>query len=41
MRNRLSHNYFGVDYEIISDAIINEISIISVKMENIIKDTNK
>lgn len=38
MRDRLIHNYFGVDYEIVWDAIINEIPLISSKIKNIIND---
>ena len=38
MRDKLIHNYFGVDYEIVWDATINEIPIISIKIQEMINN---
>ncbi|AFZ48916.1 HepT-like ribonuclease domain-containing protein [Dactylococcopsis salina] len=38
MRDKLIHNYFGVDYDIVWNAIIDEIPNLKVKIENILKE---
>lgn len=37
MRDRLIHAYFGVDYEIVWDAVINKIPELQREIENILK----
>ena len=37
MRDRLIHNYFSVDYDIVWDAVTNEIPNLNTKIENILK----
>jgi len=39
MRDKLIHNYFGVDYEIVWDAVINEIPNLKEKISQIIDET--
>ena len=36
MRDRLIHNYFGVDYEIVWDAVITEVPRLNVKVREIL-----
>jgi uncharacterized protein with HEPN domain len=36
MRNKLVHHYFGVDWEIVDDAIKNELPEIKLKMKKIL-----
>ena len=36
MRDRLVHHYFGVDYEIVWDVIVNEIPKLKKQVENIL-----
>ena len=36
MRNRLIHDYFGVDYEIVWDVVVNKIPLLSQKLEEIL-----
>jgi uncharacterized protein with HEPN domain len=36
MRDRLIHNYFGVDYEIVWDAIVNKISSLDAEVRKMI-----
>jgi uncharacterized protein with HEPN domain len=38
MRDRLIHAYFGVDYEIVWDAIINKVPALAQKIAQILKD---
>jgi len=38
MRDRLIHDYFGVDYDIVWDVVTNKIPILKQKIERIIKD---
>ncbi len=35
MRDKLIHNYFGVDYDIVWDAVINEIPYLDSKLQDI------
>ena len=37
MRDRLIHNYFGVDYEIVWDAVITEVPRLNAKLKEILK----
>jgi uncharacterized protein with HEPN domain len=39
MRDKLIHNYFGVDYDIVWDAIIHEIPDLKVKISQIMDET--
>lgn len=41
MRDRLIHNYFGIDYDIVWDAIINKIPELEQKVEQILKNEQK
>lgn len=36
MRDKLIHDYFGIDYEIVWDVIINEIPGLLIEINNII-----
>lgn len=38
MRDKLIHDYFGVDYEIIWNTIIKEIPLLKIEIEKILKD---
>ncbi|MEA5533887.1 HepT-like ribonuclease domain-containing protein [Crocosphaera sp. XPORK-15E] len=35
--DKLIHNYFGVDYDIVWDAIINEVPLLDSKVREIVK----
>lgn len=37
MRDRLIHDYFGVDYEIVWDVVINEIPKLRLQIENLLR----
>lgn len=37
MRDRLIHNYFGVDYDIVWDVIINKIPLLSTEVQRILQ----
>ena len=37
MRDRLIHNYFGVDYDIVWDAVITEVPRLNLKIKEILK----
>jgi len=41
MRDRLIHNYFGIDYDIVWDAIVNKIPELEQKVEQILKNEQK
>ena len=41
MRDRLIHGYFGVDYDIVWDVIINKIPILHQEIKKIIQEENK
>ena len=41
LRNRLVHDYFGIDYSIVWDIIKNEIPILIVQINNILKAISK
>ena len=41
MRDKLIHEYFGVDYEIVWDVVINKIPQISVIVRKMLDDTNE
>ena len=38
MRDRLIHAYFGVDYEIVWDAVINKVPVLAKKIKDILGD---
>lgn len=38
MRDRLIHGYFGVDYDIVWDAVISKIPVLQQEVERIIRD---
>jgi len=38
MRDRLIHAYFGVDYEIVWDAVINKVPVLAQKIKHILRD---
>lgn len=38
IRDKLIHNYFGVDYNVVWDAVVNEIPNIKLSIEQIIDD---
>lgn len=38
MRDRLIHSYFGIDYDIVWDAMINKIPILNMEIKTILKD---
>ena len=38
MRDRLIHHYFGVDYDIVWDAVITEVPRLNIKIREILKD---
>jgi len=38
MRDRLIHDYFGIDYDIVWDAIINKIPLLQQKVEQILQN---
>jgi uncharacterized protein with HEPN domain len=38
MRDKLIHNYFGVDYEIVWDVAVNKIPLLQKDIDNIIKN---
>jgi len=40
MRDRLIHAYFGVDYEIVWDAVINQVPLLQRVVRQMIKDEN-
>ena len=37
MRDRLIHNYFGVDYDIVWDAVVTEVPRLNTKVKEILK----
>jgi len=37
MRDRLIHNYFGVDYDIVWDVVISKIPVLDAKIRLILK----
>ena len=37
MRDRLIHNYFGVDYDIVWDVVVNKIPILDAEIRLILK----
>jgi uncharacterized protein with HEPN domain len=37
MRDRLIHNYFGVDYDIVWDVLINKIPVLDAEIRLILK----
>lgn len=37
MRDRLIHNYFGVDYDIVWDAVVTEVPRLNTKVEEILE----
>ncbi len=37
MRDRLIHDYFGIDYDLVWDAVINKVPILRLQIENILK----
>ena len=37
-RNRLIHEYFGVDYEIVYDIIQNDLPTLSVQLQNLLRN---
>jgi len=41
MRDRLIHGYFGIDYEIVWDAVINKIPLLQQEIEQIIRGEEK
>ena len=41
MRDKLIHDYFGVDYEIVWDVVINKIPALKEKIQKIIKAESK
>ena len=38
MRDRLIHHYFGVDYDIVWDAVVTEVPHLHTKVKDILKD---
>lgn len=38
MRDRLIHDYFGIDYEIVWDVVVNKIPVLRHQIEQIIQD---
>jgi len=40
MCDRLIHDYFGVDYDIVWDVVTNKIPVLKQEIEKIIQDTN-
>jgi uncharacterized protein with HEPN domain len=36
-RDKLIHNYFGVDYDIVWDIVTNKIPLLKIEIENILK----
>jgi uncharacterized protein with HEPN domain len=36
MRDRLIHDYFGIDYDIVWDAVINKVPVLRLQIENIL-----
>ena len=40
MRDRLIHGYFGVDYEIVWDVVINKIPTLKQELVQILKETD-
>ena len=40
MRDRLIHDYFGVDYDIVWDVVTNKIPVLKQEIEKIIQDKN-
>ncbi len=40
-RDKLIHNYFGVDYEIVWDIVTNKILPLKVEIENILKNESR
>lgn len=41
MRDKLIHNYFGVDYDIVWDVVINKVPELHRELEQILKNENK
>ena len=41
MRDRLIHDYFGVDYELVWDVVINKIPLLRLEIEQIIETESK
>lgn len=41
MRDRLIHGYFGIDYDIVWDVIVNEVPLLQVEIERIIQEERK
>ena len=41
MRDRLIHDYFGVDYDIVWDVVINKIPLLQVAVQHIIQTESK
>ncbi|MGK7898196.1 MAG: DUF86 domain-containing protein [Xenococcus sp. (in: cyanobacteria)] len=41
MRDRLIHNYFGVDYDIVWDAVITEVPRLNLKIKQILKNIER
>ncbi|MFQ5901582.1 MAG: DUF86 domain-containing protein [Thermodesulfobacteriota bacterium] len=38
MRDRLIHDYFGIDYDIVWDVVINKIPVLQYKVEQMLQD---
>ena len=41
MRDRLIHDYFGIDYDIVWDVVINKIPVLHQEIKKIMKEENK
>ena len=37
MRDRLIHHYFGVDYDIVWDAVVNEVPSLNIKIKELLQ----
>jgi len=37
MRDRLIHDYFGIDYDLVWDAVINKVPVLRLQIEKILK----